>query len=93
DWSSVVYSSDLDVLMRAQSESANKQVRHLVGSGNVLRLNPIVPTGAVALDKVSANDLIGLAAHESRNACPNFTRCFPDHTAPAYVPYYPAGRN
>lgn len=83
----------VDVLMRAQSESANKQVRHFVGSDNVLRLNPIVSTGAVALDKVSANHLIGLAAHESRTACPTFTRCFADHTAPAYVPHYPAQRN
>jgi len=53
-----------------------------------VRLNPTVPTGLLALDKVDADHLIGLAGHESRIASPHFTRCFADHTAPAYVPYY-----
>ena len=56
--------------MRAQSESATKQVRHFLGNDRVLRLNPIVPTGALALDKVDADDLIGRAGHESRTASP-----------------------
>jgi len=59
----------------------------------VLRLNPTVPTGALALDKVDADALIGLAGHESRAASPAFTRCFADHTAPAYVPHYPARKD
>src|SRR6266540_2220215 len=36
----------VEVLMRAQSESATKQVRHFLGADQVLRLNPTVPTGA-----------------------------------------------
>ncbi len=83
----------VEVLMRAQSESATKQVRHFLGADQVLRLNPTVPTGALALDKVDADDLIGRAGHESRTASPSFTRCFADHTAPAYVPYYPARKD
>ncbi|MFI7543804.1 CBASS cGAMP-activated phospholipase [Actinoplanes sp. NPDC049599] len=83
----------VEVLMRAQSESANKQVRHFLGKDRVLRLNPTVPTGALALDKVDADALIGLAGHESRAAAPSFTRCFADHTAPAYVPHYPARKD
>jgi patatin-like phospholipase/acyl hydrolase len=83
----------VEVLMRAQSESATKQVRHFLSNDRVLRLNPTVPTGALALDKVDADDLIGRAGHESRTASPAFTRCFADHTAPAYVPYYPARKD
>jgi len=83
----------VEVLMRAQSESAAKQIRHFLGTDNVLRLNPTVPTGALALDKVDADALIGLAGHESRAASPVFTRCFADHTAPAYVPHYPARKD
>lgn len=83
----------VEVLMRAQSESATKQVRHFLGKDRVLRLNPMVPTGALALDKVDADALIGLAGHESRIASPSFTRCFADHTASGYVPYYPARKD
>jgi patatin-like phospholipase/acyl hydrolase len=80
----------IEVLIRAQSESAIKQVCHFLGMDRVLRLNPIVPVGLLALDKVDAGHLMGLAGHESRIASPTFTRCFADHTAPAFTPYYPA---
>ncbi|WP_405141980.1 CBASS cGAMP-activated phospholipase [Sphaerisporangium sp. NBC_01403] len=80
----------VEVLMRAQSESAAKQVRHFVGKTNVLRLNPTVPTGAVALDKVNIETLYGLAGHVSRDASPSFDRTFGDHVAHPYVPCYPA---
>ena len=83
----------VEVLMRAQSESATKQIRHFLGNDQVLRLNPMVPTGALALDKVNADDLVGRAGHESRTALPSFMRCFADHTAPAYVPLYPARKD
>ncbi|MDT5029068.1 MAG: hypothetical protein QOE61_5494 [Micromonosporaceae bacterium] len=78
----------VEVLMRAQSISANNQVSHLITPDRLLRLNPTVPTGAVALDKVKADDLIGRAAHDSRAASPRFDRCFTDHQAPAYTPYH-----
>lgn len=80
----------VEVLIRAQGESAIKQVRHFLDPDRVLRLNPTVPTGALALDKVDADDLIGRAGHESRTASPSFRRTFADHTALAYVPHHPA---
>ncbi|MEY9943917.1 CBASS cGAMP-activated phospholipase [Kitasatospora sp. GAS1066B] len=83
-------SDAVEVLMRAQSESAAKQVRHLVGKDNVLRLNPTVPTGAVALDKVNTETLYGLAGHVSRDVSPTVHRTFCDHLAPVFVPFYPA---
>jgi uncharacterized protein len=79
----------VEVLMRAQGESATKQARHFLGNDHVLRINPTVPTGALALDKVDAEDLIGRAGHESRVSSPAVARCFADHIAPAFVPYHP----
>ncbi|MCU1701597.1 MAG: patatin [Mycobacterium sp.] len=78
----------VEVLMRAQSENATNQVRHFLGKDRVLRLDPKVPTGALNLDKVDARELIGRAGSESRHASPAFTRCFVDHTAPVYTPWY-----
>ncbi|WP_437077485.1 CBASS cGAMP-activated phospholipase [Streptomyces sp. enrichment culture] len=80
----------VEVLMRAQSESAAKQVKHFVGKANVFRLNPTVPTGAVALDKVDTETLYGLAGHVSRDASPTVHRMFCDHRAPVFAPFYPA---
>ncbi|MDV6289329.1 CBASS cGAMP-activated phospholipase [Streptomyces sp. UP1A-1] len=80
----------VEVLMRAQSESAAKQVRHFVGKENVLRLNPTVPTGAVALDDVDVQTLSGLVGHVSRDVSPAVHRTFCDHHAPAFVPLHSA---
>jgi patatin-like phospholipase/acyl hydrolase len=80
----------VEVLMRAQSTAATNQLRHFLSADRVLRLNPIVPAGIFALDKVDADELIGRAAHESRIASPVFTNCFADHRAATYVPYYPS---
>jgi hypothetical protein len=79
----------VEVLMRAQGASATKQVRHFLSKDRVLRLDPTVPTGVLALDKVDADDLIGRAGHESRTASPAFARCFADHTASEFMPCYP----
>lgn len=78
----------VDVLMRAQSDSATKQVRHFIGREHVLRSNPQVPTGLVKLDTVDAESLIGRAAHESRTISPTFARTFTDHAAINYTPCY-----
>ncbi len=86
----MVWAGDaVEVLMRAQSESATKQIRHLVGKDDVLRLNPTVPTGTVSLDKVDTNALYGLAGHVSRDASPAVHRLFCDHQAPVFAPFYP----
>nr|WP_269153829.1 CBASS cGAMP-activated phospholipase [Streptomyces caniscabiei] len=80
----------VEVLMRAQSESAAKQVRHFVGKDDVLRLNPTVPTGALALDDVDTTTLSGWAGHVSRDVSPAVHRAFCDHLAPAFVPLHSA---
>jgi len=75
--------------MRAQSESATKQIRHLIGNDDVFRVNPTVPTGAVSLDKVDTDALYGLAGHVSRDASPTVHRLFCDHRAAVFAPFYP----
>jgi patatin-like phospholipase/acyl hydrolase len=83
----------VEVLMRAQSISVEKQTAHFLGADKAMRLNPVVPVGAYALDKVDADELIGRAAHESRTASPRFTRMFAEHRAPLYVPFYPTSKD
>jgi hypothetical protein len=80
--------SVVDVIMRAQSISANNQVGHLIPRGRLLRVDPAVPPGVLALDKVDADDLVGKAAHVSRHISPGFTDCFVGHIAPEFVPYH-----
>ncbi|MFG1706477.1 hypothetical protein ACFLIM_25110 [Nonomuraea sp. M3C6] len=70
--------------------SHSATVRHFVGKENVLRINPTVPTGAVALDKIDIQTLYGLAGHVSRDASPAVHRRFCDHSAPVFAPYYSA---
>ena len=77
-----------DVLLHAQSISANNQVHHLITSERLLRLNPVVPPDVLALDNVDAEELIGRASHESRRAAPDFSARFVGHKAPAFIPYY-----
>ena len=83
----------VDVLMRAQSDGATKQARHFLGDKNFLRLNPTVPTGALNLDRVNADDLIGLAGHVSRSQSPEFRDRFADHFAETYNPYHPTSKD
>jgi predicted acylesterase/phospholipase RssA len=82
----------VDVLMRAQSDGATKQARHFLGESNFLRLNPTVPTGALNLDKVDVDELIGLAGHVSRLQSPEFRDLFADHFAAAYTPCHPTSK-
>jgi patatin-like phospholipase/acyl hydrolase len=77
----------VDVILRAQSISANNQVHHLIGPEQLLRLNPVVPAGVFALDRVDANELIGMAAHASRTASPRLADRFLDHWAPEFTPF------
>lgn len=80
----------VEVLMRAQSSSAAKQISHFLGADKVMRVDPVVPARAYALDKVDADDLIGRASHQSRIVAPDFIRMFTDHSAPQYTPFHPS---
>ena len=77
------------VLMRAQSNSVTKQIRHFLGHDRVVRIDPTVPAGLLALDRIDPTDLIGRAAHASRIVSPDVARCFADHRAAPYAPLHP----
>jgi len=78
----------IDVIMRGQSIGAHTQAQHLIGKDHVERLDPKVPDGLFALDKLSTAALLGKAAHESRHFCPRFKELFGGHKASEYSPIY-----
>lgn len=79
-------SSILDVVLGGQSVGATNLARHLLGEEDVLRIDPEVPEGLFALDRVDADELIGKASTHSRIAMPYFERAFADHHASDYKP-------
>ena len=92
DWGGRVLwaSAAVDVIMRGQSLGITKQAMHLLGEEKVERLDPKVPEGLFALDRISTEELLGKAAHESRILSPKFERKFAPHAAPEFHPEVPA---
>jgi patatin-like phospholipase/acyl hydrolase len=80
--------SAINTIMHGQSIGAYTQAQHLVGKDHIERLDPKVPDGLFALDKLSTEALLSKAAHESRCFCPKFKELFGGHTAPEYIPIY-----
>ena len=80
----------VDVIMRGQSIGANTQAMHLLGPKNVLRLDPKVPDGLFALDRIKEQELLSKAAHESRHIAPFFKDKFTDHIADKFQPFHQA---
>lgn len=78
----------IDVILRGQSIGAFTQAQHLLGKEKVFRLDPKVPDGLFALDKLSEGGLLSKAAHESRHLSPFFEQMFGGHTAPTFTPMY-----
>lgn len=79
----------IDLMLRGQSIGANSQAEHLIGKGNILRIDPKVPEGIFALDKISEEELLAKAAHESRLISPQIHNIFLDHFAENSFPYIP----
>lgn len=78
----------VDVVMRGQSLGAAATSFHLLGPERFLRIDPVVPTNVVGLDRITPHELMSLAHIESRKACPAFERIFSTHRAPAFDPIY-----
>ena len=78
----------VDVIMRGQSIGANTQALHLLGRKNVLRLDPKVPDGLFALDRIKEEELLSKAAHESRHVAPFFKEGFAGHLADKFTPFH-----
>ena len=78
----------VDVILRGQSIGTHKQALHLLGGQRVYRLDPKVPDGLFALDRLKENELIGKAAHDSRHFSPLFKEVFSKHIAPNFKPFH-----
>ncbi len=78
----------VDVIMRGQSIGVFTQAQHLLGRDKVVRIDPKVPDGLFTLDKLSEEELLGKAAHESRHFSPMFEEKFARHTAPEFKPLH-----
>ena len=78
----------VDVVLQGQSIGTFTQAQHLLGANNVLRINPRVPDGLFALDKLFEKELLSKAAHESRILAPKFEKMFMDYTAPEFKPFH-----
>ncbi len=78
----------LDVIMRGQSIGANTQALHLLGKEDLLRLDPKVPDGLFALDRLNEEELLSKAAHESRHIAPLFKQGFARHIAEKFKPFH-----
>lgn len=79
--------SSVDVLLRGQSQSATDIARHLLPQGHVTRLDPRVPAGLFALDRISTRELLARGQSESRRLLANAANLF-NHTAAGYAPLY-----
>ena len=78
----------VDVIMRGQSIGAHTQAMHLLGPEKVLRLDPKVPDGLFALDRMKEEELLSKAAHESRHITPLFKNRFTGHIAEKFKPFH-----
>lgn len=76
----------VDVVLRGQSIGAVTMAQHLLGPENVARLDPKVPDGLFALDRLSEKALLGKAAHESRHFSPIFKEKFASSMAGEFIP-------
>jgi uncharacterized protein len=73
------------VLMRAQSEGANGQAQHLLGNDRFLRVNPVIPKGLFALDRLNLDQLMARAADVSRKVAPKIEALIGGHAAPEFT--------
>ncbi|MCK4825761.1 patatin-like phospholipase family protein [bacterium] len=78
----------VEVVMRGQSLGAINQTKLILGENKILRVDPKVPEGLFELDKVSTEDHIAKAAHQSRIFMPEIKKRFMDHEAPAFIPFH-----
>lgn len=80
--------SAVDVIMRGQSLGIQNQAVHLLGHEKIIRLDPKVPKDLFSIDRLTVEELLSKAAHESRIFSPVFVKNFQSHQPPIYEPFY-----
>lgn len=78
----------VDACFRGQSHGVQGQATLLLGPDRAVRLDPTVPAGVFALDRVAEERLLAEAAHVSRDFSPKFAKHFLDHKATPFKPLY-----
>ena len=78
----------LDILMRGQSVGTNGIAKHLIGSENLFRIDPIVPSGIYSLDNIDADELLAEAEHTALHECQLIQEEFLIHNARKFNPLY-----
>jgi hypothetical protein len=81
-------SAAVDACFRGQSHGVQGQAKLLLGEDRAVRLDPAVPAGVFALDRVAEERMLAEAAHVSRDFAPRFERQFVSHVAPAFTAIY-----
>ncbi len=76
----------IEVVLRGQSIGARNAAQLMLGTDNVMRVDPAVPAKVLRLDGVDPEHLRGRAEHVSRHICPGFEKRFTQHRAPPYKP-------
>ncbi len=71
----------VDAALRGQSHGVQGQAQLLLTEDRAKRLDPMVPDGLFALDKLSEKDLLAEASHEARKFAPHFSNTFGSHKA------------
>ncbi|MCA9191102.1 MAG: patatin-like phospholipase family protein [Planctomycetales bacterium] len=74
-------SKGIDAALRGQSHGVQGQAQLLLTTDRAIRLDPMVPDGLFALDKLNEDELLAEAAHEARKFAPTFTSHFASHKA------------
>jgi patatin-like phospholipase/acyl hydrolase len=75
-----------DIVMRGQNLAARNTAALMLGSENLLRVDPSVPAKVLRLDGVDPEQLRGRAEHVSRHVCSDFEQRFTQHRPPPYTP-------
>jgi patatin-like phospholipase/acyl hydrolase len=79
----------IDSMMTGQAIAAHGQASLLIGSENILRINPPVPAGYYQMDDASCmRELVGIACGEAEHRSPDFERLFLSHKAQPFSPVY-----
>lgn len=74
------------IALRGQSIGSFNQSQLLIGKENACRIDPPVPDQVFGLDKLTIDELLALAAHESRIHSPSLSKKFFEHRAPKFTP-------
>lgn len=78
----------VEACFRGQSHGVQGQAKLMLGEERAIRLDPAVPAGVFALDRVSEERMLAEAYHVSRDFAPRFERHFLGHTAAPFTPLY-----